>query len=40
MIFNTINEAAEFVGGKQSNISMCLNGKTKTAYGYHWEYIN
>ena len=37
--FDTITEACEYVGcSNDSNISMVLNGKRKTAGGYHWLY--
>lgn len=29
-----------FVDKRTSNISLCLNGKTKTAYGYIWKYAD
>lgn len=38
-IFNSILEASRSVGKKSSSlISACCRGKSKTAYGYHWEY--
>lgn len=39
--FNSITEAAEFIGNKESakkNICACLNGKRPTAYKYKWKY--
>ena len=38
-IFSHAKEAAEFLGKTSSgnNIRDCIRGKTKTAYGYHWE---
>lgn len=42
IIFNSIKEAAIFAGKESysANISACCRGKQKTAYGYHWEYVN
>lgn len=37
-IFKSIREAALFANRKESTISSCLSGKTKTSGGYHWEY--
>lgn len=34
--FDCIAHAAEYVGGGSPGISSCINGKRKTAYGYHW----
>ena len=36
--FNSILEAANFVGGHYSHISDCLKGRRKKAYSYKWEY--
>ncbi len=35
--FESISSAAKTVLGSQSNISACINGKKKTAYGYNWK---
>lgn len=37
-VFKSIREAALFANRKESTISSCLSGKTKTSGGYHWEY--
>lgn len=37
-LFESVGEAAKFVNGNQSNISACINGRKKTAYGYLWEF--
>lgn len=37
-IHNSVSEASISVGGHQSNISGCINGRKKTAYGYLWEF--
>lgn len=37
-IFESVGEAAKFVNGNQSNISACINGRKKTAYGYLWKF--
>ena len=36
---NSIEEAAKCIGKKRSNISCCLTGISKTAYGFQWKYI-
>jgi len=36
--FDSLTQAKQEKGYNQSNISTCLNGKTKTAYGYRWTY--
>lgn len=38
-VFNTIHEAAKFVGATPSNICAALSGKCRTIKGYHWEYV-
>ena len=40
-VFNCIVEANEYLGKsrRSSNITQCLRGKTKTAYGMHWIFI-
>jgi group I intron endonuclease len=41
IVFNTIKEAGEFVGGKYRDINIgaaCL-GKQKSAYGYTWKFM-
>lgn len=39
--FISLGEAQRWLGIKKakSNISKCLNGKVKSAYGYIWEYL-
>lgn len=39
-IFNSVKEAADFVGIHDSGISKCLKGKQTTAGGYTWRYAN
>ena len=43
-IFDSIKEACEWLDIdydiSHSNISKCCNGKQKTAYGYHWKYVD
>lgn len=39
-IFESIKGAAEKVGIRCTGISMALNGKTKTAGGYHWKFAD
>ena len=38
-IFNSVREAAESLGIHSSAIGHALQGKTKTAGSYHWEYL-
>lgn len=40
IIYNSLTEAANSVNGKKYNICDCLNGNQKTAYGYHWAYVD
>lgn len=37
--FENIGAAATAVSGSRSNISACLNGRRKTAYGHKWQII-
>ena len=39
-IFDSVKSAAEKSGVTHSCVSMALNGKTKTAGGYRWAYLN
>jgi hypothetical protein len=34
--YKSVGLAAKTIGGSQSNISACINGRKKTAYGYKW----
>lgn len=38
--FQSAREAAKYLGKESKNVGInyCLNGKTKTAYGYIWKY--
>lgn len=36
--YKSILNAAKSITGSQSNISACLNGRKKTAYGYKWKF--
>ena len=36
--WDSISDACRFFGKGTSHISQCLTGKTKTAYGFKWEY--
>lgn len=39
--FDSISEAAKFIGAPNpANICGALKGKTKTAYGYKWKYLD
>lgn len=39
IIFNSINEASSSTGISYGNITCCLKGRSQTAGGYHWKYI-
>ena len=39
IIFDSIIEASKWCNGNDANIGACCRGKQKTAYGYHWKYI-
>lgn len=40
-LYNSATEAEIYISGKKSgNISKCCNGKSNTAYGYDWKYID
>lgn len=36
--FNSLKEAAQFLNKSYVNISRCLNGYSKSAYGYKWKF--
>ena len=38
-VFDTIKEAAQAFGIKRCGINHCLAGRSKTAGGYSWEYV-
>jgi len=38
--FDSLKEAAKFVGGQHPNISKCCNGIRNKAYGYRWSYVS
>ena len=40
VIYDSIREASKHVGTPASNIGSVCRGKTKTAGGYSWSYIN
>lgn len=37
--FNSLREASESIDKDFKNISSCCRGKSKSAYGYKWEYL-
>lgn len=39
-VFNSIHEAAKFMGKSFGNIWFCCVGKRNTAYGYRWRYAD
>ncbi|MBP3707068.1 MAG: HNH endonuclease [Clostridia bacterium] len=40
LMFNSIAEASRYFKCNSENIGACLRGRTNTACGYHWEYID
>ena len=40
MVFESLGDAARWCNGKVLNISACCRGRQKTAYGYHWAFID
>lgn len=38
-VFDTVRQAGRVVGGRPSNITSCLKGRQKSAYGYLWSYL-
>lgn len=38
--YSSITEAADLLNTTKYNISHCLCGRSKTALGYHWKYLN
>lgn len=39
VVYESISAAARALYGDISLIWRALNGRRKTAYGYHWEYV-
>ena len=39
MIFNSIRDASKYHSCSDTSIANCLKGRSKTASGYHWEYV-
>lgn len=40
IIYQSAYDIQRKLGLKQRNIQCCCSGKTKKAYGYHWQYLN
>lgn len=38
--YESIREASESVGSKSTAINNCLNGRTKTSFGYIWRFVD
>lgn len=38
--YKSLRQAAKALGKSPSDISLCANGKLKTAYGYKWRFGN
>jgi hypothetical protein len=36
--FSSVGIAAKSVNGSQSNLSACINGRKKSAYGFKWRF--
>lgn len=39
-IFTSVKEAADSIGTTRVNVSRCVNGRNKTAGGFHWRHFN
>lgn len=39
-VFDSLTEAALSCNGRKGDICYCCNGKQKTAFGYHWSYVD
>ena len=37
-VFESIAQASKSTGASQGAISLCANGKTKSALGFHWKF--
>lgn len=40
LIFDSLQEASDYIGIAKQSISKCCNGKQKTCGGYHWCFLN
>ena len=40
VVFNTIKDAGEFIGGSPKNIIAVCHGRLHTSGGYHWQYCD
>lgn len=40
IVFPSTMEIQSKLGFKKSNICACCNGKLKSAYGFHWKYVD
>ena len=40
IVYDSLTEAANSVNGRKGDICDCCNGNQKTAFGYHWKYLN
>ena len=40
MVFDSFEEAAEYVGGRADWVKMCCKGQAKTHMKYRWEYVD
>ena len=38
--FDSVSDAAQYVGGSTSNICKVLSGKNRSMYGRTWRYVN
>ena len=39
-IFTSVKEAADSIGTTRVNVSRCVNGKNKSAGGFHWRHLS
>ena len=39
-VFESVNEASNFIGKKPCSITQACRKDIKTCGGYHWEYVN
>ena len=40
IVYESITKATSELGLSRTAISNCLNGRAKTAGGYHWEFVD
>lgn len=40
VVYDSLTEAAKSCNGNKATLCGCLNNNNKTAYGYHWAYVD